>query len=262
MHPSLVHKKPMLFALTVVLPVCGLAQNAPHMSENAHPSFEVATIRPSDPNDDHQGVHLTGHRILIENQTLKSLVTSAFTIQKQQIVGAPAWFSTERFDIDGVSDIDGIPSDSQLQEMLQKLLANRFGLKVHRDKKEIPCYAVTVLKGGSKLVPSKKDPNGPPEQPARGHGNHMIIRFTNNTMADFAFGIQFYMDRPVVDQTDPPWKYDVTMEWTPDIAQVTESNAPPGVFTAIQEQLGLKLEPKKALVDVLVIDQIERPSAN
>jgi len=103
-----------------------------------------------------------------------------------------------------VSDIDGIQSDSQLQEMLQKLLATRFGLKAHRDKKEIPSYAVTVLKSGSKLVPSKKDPNDPPEQPASGHGNHMVIRFTNNTMAEFAFGIQFYMDRPVVDQTACP----------------------------------------------------------
>jgi uncharacterized protein (TIGR03435 family) len=231
--------------------------------EGGHPSFEVATIKPSDPNDDHQGIHIKGHRVFIENQTMNGLITFAYPIEKQQIVGGQEWFSTDRFDIDGVSAVEGEPNEKQVQQMLQKLLADRFEMKFHHDKRELSCYAIAVLRTGSKLVTSKSDPNGPPVQPGSGHEDHQSIRFTNNSMADFALGIEFFVDRPVVDQTGLGGKFDITMEWTPDESRATEPNAPPGLFTAIQEQLGLKLEAKKAPVDVLVIDRIERrPSAN
>jgi uncharacterized protein (TIGR03435 family) len=146
--------------------------------------------------------------------------------------------------------------------MLRRLLEERFGLKFHWGKREMAVYAVTVAKGGAKLAKSTSDPNGLLDQTGDWQNGQQTMRFTNNGMADFALCMQSFLDRPAVDRTGLAGRYDFVLKWTPDESKVSDASAAPGSFTAIQEELGLKLEPVKAQADVLVVDKVERPSAN
>lgn len=231
------------------------------MAAGAHPSFEVATIKPADPSETGNFI-VGGRRLVIEGQTVNDLISFAYAVHRKQIVDRPAWLETERFDIDGQADLPGVANLHQVQEMLQKLLLDRFGLKLHRDKRDLSIYVIKVTKGGPKLVQSAANAYGLPTQSGHGQGSQQQRRFTNNSMSDFALGMQNYMDRPVVDETNLPGRYDFTLRWTPDNVPTNEPGAAPGIFTAIQEQLGLKLEATKGPADVLVIDHIERPSPN
>jgi uncharacterized protein (TIGR03435 family) len=162
----------------------------------------------------------------------------------------------------------------QSATMMQKLLAERFQLKFHHEKKVLSVYTVTVAHGGPKVKKSTAAPNDGNAFMFRGLGD-LVVR--NMTMADFATWMQSgVMDRPVVDQTGLTDRYDFTLKWTPDESQfaqfrgsnvkmpaaTNDPNAPPGLYTAIQEQLGLKMEAAKAPDDVIVIDHVEKPSAN
>jgi len=121
------------------------------MARDADPAFEVAVIKPADPNDRNQGFRLNGRRISIESNTMTSLICFAYSIQKIQIVNAPRWFDEEPWNIDGLPDTEGAPNWHQYRRMLQKLLATRFGLEMHRDKRELSVYAITIANGGPKL---------------------------------------------------------------------------------------------------------------
>jgi uncharacterized protein (TIGR03435 family) len=230
------------------------------MAADAHPSFEIATIKPSRPDDTNGGFQVGGHRLLIQNQTLNDLIAFAYAIHQKQIVDGPPWLETQRFDIVGQADVDGYASLPQIQEMLQKLLASRFNLKFHREKRELSIYAITLAKGGSKLTRHTGASNGLPSQSGGGSGNGR--RFTNNSMSDFALGMQDFLDRPVVDQTGLEGRYDFVLRWTPDDSNTDGPNQAPGLFTAVQEQLGLKMEPVKGQADVYAIEHVEKPSEN
>ena len=232
------------------------------MARNADPSFEVATIKPADPDDTNQGFRLNGHRISIEANSMTSIICFAYSIQNTQIVNAPEWFNEQRWDIDGVPDTEGAPDWKQYRRMLQKLLATRFGLQMHHDKRELSVYALTIGKGGPKLEKSKSDPDALSDSSGHGIGVQQYMKFTNESMADFAQLIELMgADRPVVDQTNLAGRYDFTLLWTPDQLRATATDAP-GLFTAVQEQLGLKLEATRAPTDVFVIDAATRPTQN
>jgi len=232
------------------------------MAADAHPSFEVATIKPHDPNSHHQGFNTVGDRFTIRNESVTSLTMFAYSINKSQIVDAPDWVGDVPYDIEGTIDTPGEPNLRQMQEMLQKLLADRFQLKFHREKRELPVYAIQIEKGGPRLKAAAK-PDAQPDQRGRdGHGTEQTITYTSATMADFAFGEQFFFDRPVVDQTGLTGRYDFSLGYTYDEAKSTDPNAPPSFFTAVKQQLGLKFQPTKAPVDVFVINHVERPSPN
>jgi uncharacterized protein (TIGR03435 family) len=230
------------------------------MAADAHPEFEVATIKPSDPNATRTSFRVEGRHILMSNQPVVNLIALVYGLQGRQISGGPAWIETDRYDIDGVADVEGEPNLKQMQEMYRKLLVERFSLSVHRDTKEMPVYALTVGKAGPKnLAKSQGDPNGEPDQ----KGGPRKMTFTNCSMEEFSLMLQFMMDRPVLDKTEVAGRFDFVLSWTPmDAAETTDPNAPPGMFTAIQEQLGLKLDAVKAPAEVLVVDRVERPSAN
>jgi uncharacterized protein (TIGR03435 family) len=233
------------------------------MAADAHPSFEVATINPADPNRTTGGGFIVGgHRLVIEGQTVNDLISFAYAIHRKQIVDGPAWLETEKFDIDGQADQPGVANLHQVQEMLQKLLQDRFQLKLHRDKRDLSIYVIEVAKGGPKLAHSAENAYGLPTQSGHGQGTQQQRKFANNSMSDLALGMQAYMDRPVVDETGLSGRYDFTLKWTPYNSQTNEPNAAPDIFTAVQEELGLKLEATKGSADVLVIDHVERPSAN
>ena len=232
------------------------------MPADADPKFDVATIKPSDPNSHTSGIHSMGHHPLFENQRIGDLLAFAYGIHRKQIVDEPGWLWTDHYDIDGVLDIEGQPGLKQIQGIIRKLLADRFQLSFHHEKRELSVYALTVSKDGSKLVKSNGDSNGLPDISGSNNSAGRTLRFTNTSMADLTLQLQFDLDRPVVDQTGLAGRFDSIFRWRNDETPTDDPNAPPGLFTAIQQQLGLKLEPAKALADVLVIDHVERPSSN
>lgn len=237
----------------------GFAQQLKQMPKDADPAFEVASIKPTPENDCNQGFHQHGRHVQVENETVNSLIMFAYAIHAKQIVDAPVWFATDRYDIDGVADVEGEPNLRQYQGMIRKLLEERFHLKYHREKRELSVFAIRQAKGGAKLAKSTHAPDDMPDQT----GNGTTMHFTNNSMSDFALGMQFFQDRPVVDETGLDGRYDFKLSWTPESRlQTADANAPPGMFTAIQEQLGLKLEAAKAPVEVLVVERVERPGEN
>jgi len=241
-----------------------LASTAIHAQTNmpadAHPKFEVATIKPSDPADTSTGFHTSGRRVSIENQPLRSMFSFAYGIHKDQIAGAPTWFETDKYDIDGVPDVEGEPSLKQYQEMVRAILADRFHVKFRTETRQLNIYSITIAKGGPKIKKTASAPNSQPDQTTNSKDSQLIMRITNNTMDEFALGMQFFMNRPIVNQTGLDGRYDFTLTWTPDSSQTTDGA--PGIFTAAQEQLGLKIEATKGPAQVYIIDHIERPSEN
>ena len=242
------------------------------MAADANPAFEVATIKPSKPETQGKGFLVQGRQFSTINTSLSDMITFAYGLHARQITGGPAWLEQDKYDVLAKPDGEGQPNGDQWKAMLQKLLADRFKLTFHRDKKELSVYAIVVVeKTGAKLTKSESNGNTIPALIFRGLGN---LPARNATMADFANVMQSaVLDRPVVDQTGLAGRFDFTLLWTPDQSQfgglgvrvpapTDDPNAPPGLFTAIQEQLGLKLDSTKAPVDVLVVDRVEKPSAD
>jgi uncharacterized protein (TIGR03435 family) len=241
------------------------------MDPNATLGFEVATIKPSKPDQPGKLITVQGNRLRTGNITLSDLIAFAYEVHPKQAIGAPPWAGTDKFDIEAKPEGEGAPSGKQWKGMLQKLMADRFKLSFHREKKELPVYALSVAKTGPKLTKSGGDPNG---LPALGFGKLGNLHVTNASMAAFTQAMQaVVLDRPVVDQTGLEGRFDFDLNWTPDDSQfrglgakipppVDGAAAPPPLYTAIQEQIGLKLEATKALADVLIIDHVEKPSEN
>lgn len=232
------------------------------MASDADPSFEVAVIKPSDPNDSGDGFHQNGRHISIENQTVMSIICFAYAINEAQIVNAPKWFTEQRWDIDGVPDTEGEPNVNQYQRMVQKLLTTRFGVQMHHDKRGLSRYSLRVAKGGPKLAKSKSDPDAGMDENGWGQGSQRYMEFTNSNMSDLTLCLQASADKPIINETNLAGRYDFLLHWTPNEARATEPNAAPGLFTAIQEELGLKLEATRGPTDVLVIDAATQPTQN
>jgi uncharacterized protein (TIGR03435 family) len=240
-------------------------QRVTMMAADADPDWEVVSVKARDPNDTNnsQSMSMQGGRFVIVNRPVVGMLMFAYGMHKKEIVGAPEWIESERWDVQGVPDVPGHPSLKQTQSLIRKLLEERFGLKVHRETKELAVYAITVAKSGEKMARSAGDPNGTPDENEQSNGGVLTMRMTNMSMAEFAPDLGYFLDRPAVDQTGLAGRYDFQLKWTVDESKVpADGSTPPGLFTAIQEQLGLKLEPVKAPAGVLVIDKIERPSAN
>jgi len=231
------------------------------MARDASPNFLVATIRPSDPDSTGGwGFPTEGHHISCVNATVATIMSVAYGVHIKQIVGGPEWLSKDRYDINGIPDVAGVPDLKQMREMYQKLLADRFHLTFHREQREMPIYAITVTKGGPILKVA--DPNEDLNTGNSGTGGQRTLKFTNMSMANFALNMNFYEDRPVVDQTALPGRYDFTLKWTYDVSRENDPGAPPSLYTAIKEQLGLRMDAVKGPAEVLVIDKAERPSEN
>jgi uncharacterized protein (TIGR03435 family) len=241
------------------------------MAANAPLTFEVATIKPSVPNAPGKLFTVKGPDVFTLNTTLSDIMTMAYEVHINQIAGAPSWFENDKFDIQGRPAAEGIPNTDQLRGLMRSLLADRFKLTTHNEKKEMPAYVLTVGSNGHKMTPNTANPNGLPGLFFKALGQMGV---TNANMGQFAGALQgAVLDRPVVDRTGLQGRFDFTLTWTADDSQFRSfgprppsgppaDNAPPGLFTAIQEQLGLKLERGNAPVDVIVIDRVEKPSDN
>jgi uncharacterized protein (TIGR03435 family) len=241
------------------------------MAADANPKFDVVTVKPSDPNRPGKLFTIHGRHVMTINTSVNDLVTFGYSIQTKQMANVPAWFD-EKYDVDGVPDVEGQPNIQQMRILMRDVLVQRFGLKFHNEQRELSVYALSVAKGGPKLTVTTDKPSTPGNFMFRGLGKLMV---TNATMRDFCNGMQeAVMDKPVVDQTGLTDRYDFNLNWTPDQSQFAamggnipppnsdDPNAPPSLFTALQEQLGLKMESTKANADVMVIDHVEKPSAN
>jgi uncharacterized protein (TIGR03435 family) len=203
--------------------------------------------------------------------TLKVLVQQAFGVRDFQISGGPSWVNTERWDLKAKPDgpAGQIPP-AQLQPMLRGLLEERFQLQTHRESKEMPVYELILAKGGSKLQANRSEP-GPGIRMGRGEltGKKVTVALLMQVLSQ-------QVGRTIVDKTGLTGEYDFSLNWTPEVGQgggQFGSNAggptppPPSgdgatIFTALQEQLGLKLEAAKGPVEMIVIDKAERPSDN
>ena len=239
------------------------------MDAKADPSFEVATIKPTKP--DEQGKYLTirGTEFKTANFSLADLIAFAYGIHPKQLVGAPAWVDGDKWDISGKPDIPGTPSETQLRGMVKKLLVERFQLKFHDEKRVLSVYALEPGNGAPKLTKAAADAGPLPGLFFTGLGKLNVV---NATMENFCHLMQeAVLDRPVVDKSGLSGRWNFTLNWTPDESQFggikvpppsENADAPPPLFTAIQEQLGLKLEPTKTEVGVLAIDKVEKPSDN
>ena len=243
----------------------------PPMAAGADPTFEVATIKPSDPATKGKGFGGPPGHFQTRNTTLNDLIMFSYDVNTKQIVGGPSWMETDKFDIvTGQPDVPGAPNERQIKSMMRKLLVSRFGLKFHEDKKELSAYVLTVAKDGPKLTKSDGDPNTPHAFFFTKLGN-LTVR--NATMDDFANGMQgAVFDRPVVNRTGLEGRWNCSLKWTPDETQFQvfgvkitpneAADAPPPIFTAIQEQIGLKFDAAKTMVNVMVLDHVEKPSEN
>ncbi|HEV2577307.1 MAG TPA: TIGR03435 family protein [Acidobacteriaceae bacterium] len=239
------------------------------MDPKLEPGYEVATIKPSPPDEQGRGFTLQGRHLVARNFTVEGLITLAYNLNSKQVTGGPEWLNTDRFDLDVLPDHEGLPSLGQARGIVRKLLADRFALKFHEDTKELSVYVLSVAKGGPKFTKSASDPTSPPG--LGGPPGRMMVR--NASMAEFAQVMQGTLDRPVVDQTGLKDRYDFQFRWTPDESQYggripppnsgdNAADAPPPLFTAIQEQIGLKLDAMKAPAKVMVIESVQKPSAN
>jgi uncharacterized protein (TIGR03435 family) len=229
--------------------------------------FEAASIKRGEPGNLRGATFefLPGGSLRIANGTLRAILETAYDVREFQIVGGPNWVSSERYDVLARSG-DGSRSGTRAEEILavrarlQRLLAERFKLEVHRERRELPEYALEIAKNGPNLIEVRDTSNEARAGIQRGCGQ-MIG--TNTTMANLSIYLARQLDRPVLDRTGLTGRYSFQFEWTPHTLPCSGSpDSAPSIFTALQEKLGLKLESVKGPVDALVIDHAEKPSEN
>jgi uncharacterized protein (TIGR03435 family) len=267
----------LLLSLAVAMAVSSAFAQSPapsSASTAAPPTFDVASIHESKATDGHHHIYNdpSESHFRTVNLSLKELLQFAYNLPKSQILAGPSWLDSTMFDIDAKSDaavdaqLRALPSSEAKQRkqlMVQALLADRFQLTTHQETRQLPVYSLVVAKGGPKFKPSEIGGTTIDSGRSRLH-----VAGSDNTLALLAGELSQTLGRPVLDNTGIAGRCDLTLKWTPDdgpppmLNGAPDPNAPPNIFTAIQEQLGLKLEPTKAPVPVLVIDHADMPSEN
>lgn len=220
-------------------------------------SFEAVAIHSSPAGTEGMRFNLSKGGLTASNVTVRRLIWGAYDVSAFQIAGVPGWVDTERYDIRATTGQAGEISHDRMAQMLQNLLADRFGLKLHRETREMSAYVLTTDKNGAKLTGngSAAEPNVNMNEVS----GRMQIVATNVSMAKLAITLGNQLDRAVVDKTGLNGGYDFRLEWYSDQATVS---AGPSIFTAVREQLGLRLESQKSPVVVLVIDSLQKASGN
>ncbi|MDP9049754.1 MAG: TIGR03435 family protein [Acidobacteriota bacterium] len=224
-------------------------------------SIEVSVVRPHPPGVIHNNFSFNKNRFELEDQPLAKMIAFAYSLNARQIVGAPGWVSEDHWDMSGKTDLTEDATLPQQQAIIRQLLVERFGLQFHKEKRELPSYALRILKEQPKLTLAA-DPAAQPGEWTQGHDWVRTENYRSCSMGDFLIIKQLLLDRPLVDQTGLVEKYDFKLTYSYGDAPSTDADAPPSMFTAIKEQLALKFEPVKASVDVIVVDHIGRPTPN
>ncbi len=231
--------------------------------------FEAATIKPTEPENSHLQISLPGSQVSVEGFTLKDLIAFAYQLDRSQILGGPKWMASDRYDVLGKPDTAAKPSLGDVRLLLQTLVEDRWQLKFHRERKEMPVLVLTVAKGGPKMkARTEGDGGGATRLALKGGGPNLPAR--NASMKQLAELLQsFVFERPVLDKTGLTGSFDFTLTWKPEPDQfrgkgesMVSNPDDPDIFKALQEQLGLKLDSSKEQTEVIVIDSVERPSDN
>ena len=248
--------------------------------------FEVASVKPNKTGDPNSGLGLRpGGRIVATNVALRLLIRNLYNVQADQIVGAPDWIESERFDIEAKADREYPPQADapapELLAMMRNLLADRFKLAVHRESREMPVYALVTARADKSLGPQIRrvdvdcaaeaaralaarrggapppsaKPDAMPPCGMRMRPGNVIARGT--TLQQLTRNLSQFVGRAVVDRSGLDGAFDIDLQWSPE--QTADASGP-SIFTAVQEQLGLKLESQRLPVDVLVVDRVERPA--
>lgn len=224
-------------------------------------SFEVASIKP------HPGEviismdpMLRGNRVVGTASTLLDLITNAYGVRHDQVAGGPEWIKADRFDVEAKAPGDAVPSSEEVKLMMRNLLAERFGLKLHAEARDVPVYFLVVAKSGAKLKAA--DASAPVGAITRGSDKGIRMETKRDTMQKLALQLSVSSGRPVIDRTGLDGEYQYTLEWFPANRIPPADSDVPSVFTAVEEQLGLKLETGRAPQDFLVIDYAGKLSEN
>jgi uncharacterized protein (TIGR03435 family) len=215
--------------------------------------FDAASVKANKSGRNESSIGRAGGQVVFENVPLRECIGFAYGIVDQDYaISGPAWLNSERYDI-----VAKAPADTPRERvllMLQALLAERFKLELHRESKELRVYALVVAKGGPRLQPASGV-----EGSFNFRSGHILGRaLSMSELANRLAGPVFKLGIPVVDSTGLTGTFDFTLDWAPDDAPVENTAVRPSLFTAIQEQLGLKLEPSKSAVSVWVVDHAER----
>jgi uncharacterized protein (TIGR03435 family) len=221
-------------------------------------TFEVASVKPDKSGRNGSSTGRSGGQLVFENASLRECIAIAYGIaagREYALIG-PAWIGSERYDI--VAKVPAETPREQVLRMLQALLADRFQLRLHRERRDMRVFAIAVARTGAKLKAASASDGGI----AWGPG-HIAARAQSMTeLADILSRPYFSVGAPVIDSTGLGGVFDFTLDWTPESLQ-PDAAPGPSLFVAIEEQLGLKLEPSKSAVEVLVIDRVERvPTEN
>jgi uncharacterized protein (TIGR03435 family) len=258
-------------------------------AQTAPPGFETASIKPSDPASTGMQIRASpGGLLTAKNVSLKALILQAYDVRDFQLSGGPPWLDSEKYDIVAKGNGPNVTDEeimkmsndqrktieNQLRGNLQALLTDRFQLKIHREMKDLPAYALVIAKGGSKLRTATEGigPNTGFTM-RRGDAGATEVTGTNTSLTYLIRALSNQLGRPIVDQTGLTANYTFKMSFMPDLSPQQASlgsadppspaNTPgPSIFTALQEQLGLRLESQKAPVETIVIDAAQKASAN
>lgn len=272
-----------IMRLALAIPMWFAACGA--FGQSPAPAFEVVSIKPVNVagNPFLQGVlsdlavcskpipNISGNGITMNVASLCGLILFAYDYEDYRISGAPAWMAKADpsiyFEIEAKAPLEGVLDLDRAKEMFRTVLADRFQLKFHHETKDAPVYNLVAAKGGPKLSTQPLPPEGIcGDMQARMAAVKLPGRVTgtcvpNMDMEQIVYTLTHLLERPVLDKTGLTGKYAFNMRWSPE-GMDPGSDAPPSIFTAIQEQLGLKLEPAKAPLEFIVIDRAERPSTN
>jgi uncharacterized protein (TIGR03435 family) len=259
--------------LAIALTIAPLAQAQTPAAKKPQLKFEVATVKPSPSGSRGGGIRPApgGERYIASNITLKALITVAYRIRPDQVIGGPGWIDTDIYDMNAKAERPS--SLEELHLMLQDLLADRFQLRFHREPKEMPIYALTVDKDGPRLTPHQAQSAGDPWLDMTfSPFPHTTLHAKFAPMDYFAWRLSTMLDRPVIDQTNLKGGYDFDLSYTADLPPGLQPGAllngeqidtsGPTIFEAIRKQLGLKLEREKGPADTLVIEHAEKPVEN
>jgi uncharacterized protein (TIGR03435 family) len=248
------------------------AQSAQTQTDSPNvPTFDVASIRPSaaDTIPSHISNPIHNAEFNAVNVTVRDLLEVAFALPETQMLGGPDWAATERFDIKATAEpamteqLTALPADQAKllkRRMLQALLANRFRVSTHIENRDMPAFALIIAKGGSKLERTTSTATD-----LSGERGRISIKGGNDSLTVLAFELSWRLGRPVINRTGLQGRYEITLTWAADddaSAAGPEIANAPSLFTAIQEQLGLKLESGREPVPTLIIDHAEKPSEN
>jgi uncharacterized protein (TIGR03435 family) len=250
--------------------LCVVAQT-PQAPRPKFDTFEVATVKPVDP-DAKAGrmFRMDGtHRWVATNFTLEALIALAYDMNPRTISGGPGWIDSQHFDIEAVTPGDVKPTRLEQMQMLRALLVERFRLKFHRQDKEFAIYALSVAKGGPKLKAAEK-PDDQPQIFGVVYKDRIEVPAKSVTMEDFVAMLQrATLDKPTVNRTGLAGKYDFNLVFAQDETQyggqvgvAPEDTQSPPLFTAVQQQLGLKLEATRGKVAAMIVDGATKPSAD